>query len=111
MDTVKRYGQILRDIILRHAQYPPSHGDIRTEVIIDEAQGHYELIHAGWSGAYRIHGPVLHLDLRDGKVFIEHDGIEHGVASELVEAGIPKQDIVLAFKHPDVRPYTGYGVA
>lgn len=109
MDKVSQYSTILRDLIVKYSQHKPSHGDIRDEVIIDEAQGHYELIQVGWSGAYRVHGAVLHLDLRDGKVWVEHDGI--GIVPELVEAGIPKQDIILAFKHPDVRPHTGYGVA
>ena len=31
------------------------------------------------------------------------------VASELAEEGIPKEDIVLAFRPGHVRPHTGYG--
>lgn len=52
--------------------------------------------------------PVLHIDIRDEKIWIQHDGTEGGVALELVEAGIPRDRIVLAFKPPDIRPHTGF---
>jgi hypothetical protein len=32
------------------------------------------------------------------------------VALDLVEAGVPREDIVLGFRPADIRPYTGYGV-
>ncbi len=68
-------------------------------------------MYAGWNGPYRIHGSVLHLDIREGKVWIQYDGTEEGIADELVAAGIPPERIVLAFKSPDIRPHTGFAVA
>jgi hypothetical protein len=53
---------------------------------------------------------VIHIDLRDGKVWIQHDGTEDGVAGELVEAGIPRDRIVLAFHHPSKRKYSDFAV-
>jgi hypothetical protein len=35
-------------------------------VIFDETNDHYELMYAGWNGPYRIHGSVLHIDIRQG---------------------------------------------
>ena len=46
-----------------------------------------------------------------GKVWIERDNTEDGVAPELVQAGIPKSQIVLAFRSPEVRKHTEYAVA
>lgn len=40
------------------------------------------------------------MKIKDGKIWIERDGTEIGVANELVEAGVPKQDRVLGFKAP-----------
>jgi hypothetical protein len=111
MEQVERYRQIIRSILQEYAQYKPSAGDIQTELICDEAQDHYELIHAGWNRHYRIHGSVLHLDIRDGKVWIQHDGTPDDIAGELVKAGIPKEHIVLAFKAPEIRQHTGYAVS
>ena len=45
------------------------------------------------------------------KVWIQHDGTEEGIAEELVTAGIPRDRIVLAFKPPEMRPYTEFADA
>ncbi len=111
MDSLNDYRRIVRDLIREYARFKPSVGDVRTEVIFDDSNDHYQLIRTGWNGIYRIHGSVLHIDIRDGKVWIEHDGTDGGVAEELVAAGIPRDRIVLAFKHPDIRPHTGFAVA
>src|SRR5438093_10861440 len=108
MDALARYRQIIRNLIETYAQYKPARGDVQIEVIFDEAQDHYELIYAGWNGIYRIHGSVLHVDIRNGKVWIQYDGTEAGIAEELVNAGIPRDHIVLAFKGPAIRPHTGF---
>jgi hypothetical protein len=112
MEALTQYRQILRDLIHEYAAGPPSSvGEVRREVIIDERQDHYELIYAGWVGNYRVHGSILHLDIRDGKVWIESDGTHEGIANRLVAAGIPKDKIVLAFKHPSMRAHTDFAVA
>ena len=111
MDALTSYRQIIRDIIGEYAQYKPSVGDVDVEVVFDEKNDHYELVHNGWVKTYRIHGPVLHIDIRDGKVVIQHDGTEDGVAEEFVKRGIPRDQIVLAFKHPDIRQFTDFAVA
>lgn len=111
MDTLTEYRRILRELIHKYAQFKPAHGNVQIEIILDESNDHYELMYAGWHDIYRIHGSVLHLDIRDGKVWIQHDGTEEGVAEELVSAGIPRDRIVLAFKPPGIRPHTGFAVA
>jgi hypothetical protein len=110
-ETVNEYRRIVREIIQSYAQYKPARGDVQIEVVFDESNDHYELVYAGWNGPYRIHGSVLHIDIRHGKVWIQQDGTEEGVAEALVEAGIPRDHIVLAFKPPDIRPHTDFAVA
>jgi ketopantoate reductase len=106
-----QYRKVIRELIQSYSQYQPSRGDVQIEVILDESNDHYELIYAGWNMPYRIHGSVLHIDIRNGKVWIQHDGTEDGVAEELVRAGIPRDQIVLAFKPPDIRSHTSFAVA
>lgn len=110
MEYVERYRQIIRQKIETYAEIRPSLGEVEIEVIFDEDNDYYELMYAGWSGPYRIHGSVLHIDIRDGKVWIQYDGMEDSIAEELVEAGIPHEHIVLAFKPPEIRPYTDFAV-
>ena len=108
MDAVNEYRRIVRDLIRDYAQYKPAVGDVQIETIFDESNDHYELIYAGWHGSHRIHGSVIHVDIRGGKVLIQHDGTEDGIAEELVKAGVPRDQIVLAFKPPEVRKFTDY---
>ena len=47
---------------------------------------------------------VVHLRIKDGKVRVEQDGIEYGIAQDLIEAGIPAEDIVFTFYKNDAVP-------
>ncbi len=111
MDTLERYRQILSELTYEYAKYKPSHGQIETEAIIDTEKDHYEVIHVGWDGQCRVHGCVVHIDIIQGKIWIQHDGTNRPVAEELVEAGVPPEDIILGFHPPQVRQYTDFGVA
>jgi hypothetical protein len=68
MDNVEQYRQVIREIIQEYAQFRPLRGDVEIEIIFDEANDHYELMYSGWNGPYRIHGSVLHIDIRNGKI-------------------------------------------
>ena len=43
--------------------------------------------------------------------WIQQDGTEDGIATDLMVAGIPKERIVLGFKRPESRKYTEFAVA
>jgi XisI protein len=105
------YPAIIREIIERHASIKPAAGEIETEVVIDESVGHFSLQRSGWANGYRIHGAIIHVDIRGDKIWIQHDGTGAGVANDLVAAGVPKDKIVLAFKSPELRKYTDFAVA
>jgi len=107
---IEHYRQIIYQLMNEYAGYKPSHGNIDTELIVDINKNHYELMHVGWDGCRRVHGSVLHIDIIADKIWIQHDGTSISVAEELVNAGIPKEAIVLGF-HPDnVRQYTGFAI-
>ena len=103
MAQVNEYPAIIKRIIEGHAAVKPSHGDVDVETIFDDARGHYELVYSGWFKEERIHGPVVHVDLRGDKVWIQFDGTEAGIADELLEQGIPRERIVLGFQSPFMR--------
>jgi ketopantoate reductase len=111
MAEVAEYPRILRKILEDHAQIKPAVGEIENELIIDERQGHFELMRTGWLKGNRVHGSVIHVDIRGGKFWIQHDGTEYGIARELLDAGVPKEHIVLAFNPPELRKYTDFAVA
>ena len=56
--------------------------------------------------------PQLSLDIaKDGKIWIQYDGTEEGIANKLVERGISKDDIVLAYQSTYTRQLSGFAVS
>ncbi|MBX7235050.1 MAG: XisI protein [Caldilineales bacterium] len=110
MVNVDDYPKYVEEIIRRYGQYKPIYGDIEVQTIIDRENKHYQLVNVGWNKNQRVRGCVLHIDIKENRIWIQHDGTEDGVANELVAMGIPKQDIVLAFHAPFKRQYTDFGV-
>ncbi len=111
MDKLNRYREILRHIVHEYGKHKPRNGQIEVEIVIDPERDHYEVQHIGWQGVRRILGSVIHLDIIDGKVWIQHDGTNRPVADALLEAGVPHEDIVLGFHPPEVRQYTEFAAA
>ncbi len=54
---------------------------------------------------------LLHVEIIDGKIWIQRDGTEEGIACALVEAGIPKTRIVLGFWDPEARKLGEFAAA
>lgn len=111
MASVADYRESILKVLEKYSKYKPFHGDIETEIIADTANDHYQLLRVGWDKHQRIHGSVFHVDIKGDKIWIQYDGTETGIANELVELGVPKENIVLAFHAPSRRPYTGFAVA
>lgn len=111
MDSLDAWRDILERILTEHAAVPYANGDIRSEVVADRKRDRYLLIDLGWKGYERAHGALVHVDLIDGKFWIQYDGTEEGIATQLVAAGVPHDRIVLAFKHPAVRKHTDFAAA
>lgn len=84
---------------------------VETFFVFDEERDHYLLHTIGWADRTHVWNTLLYVRLHNNKFYIEIDGTEHGIATDLLEAGVPNEDIVLAFHHPSVRPYTEFAVA
>lgn len=106
-----RYRNVIKKIILDFADEQPLTNDVVTEVVMDEQRGHYEVLAVGWQGNKRVHTSLVHIDLIGDKVWLQHDSTDRVIADELLAAGIPPQSLVLGFRHPRVREYTGFAVA
>jgi hypothetical protein len=98
-------------MVEEYGKHTPANGVIQTEKIIDQNSDHYEVLHVGWQGTRRVHGSAIHLDIIDGKIWIQHNGTNRSIADDLLEAGVPREDIVLALHPPEVRQYTEFAAA
>lgn len=108
MDPLDTWRGTLEQILTAHTMIPYANAQAHTEVVFDRARDRYVLMDVGWRGTERIHGALVHVDIIEGRIWIQYDGTERGIANELVEAGIPRDRIVLGFKPPEIRPYTGF---
>lgn len=113
MDTLKLEAieEIIENLLSEYAKIPYAYGEINSEVVFERTNHRYLLLNVGWDLEKRIHNCIIIIDIINGKVWIQRDGTEEGIADELEKAGIPKDKIVLGFRPPEVRQYTGYAVA
>ena len=110
MDKLSNYRTIIKDILREDAKFKPGHGEIEPFLVFDDEQGSYQLMYIGWDRHRRVHSSIIHLRLRNDKIWIEYDGTQEGVASALLAAGIAKSEIVLAFHSPWKRRFTEFAV-
>lgn len=111
MGKLNRYREVVRRLVEGYANEKPSDGDVDSYSMMDAERDHYIAMQTGWVNGHRVHGAFLHIDIIDEKVWIQFNGTDQSIAAELVEAGIPKEDIILGEKPAEIRQYTGYGVA
>ena len=81
MAKTDEYRQIIRDILTEYSQIKSANEEVEAELIFDLERDRYQLVHVGWSRKRRIYGYILHLDIKDGKIWIQHDGTEVGIGS------------------------------
>jgi len=111
MATTESDRHLIESIIREYARIPYSYGEIQLQTVVDREQDHYLLMLVGWEGIRREHGCLVHVDLIDGKFWIQRDGTERGIAQELLDAGVPKSRIVLAFRSLRKRQLTDFAVS
>lgn len=104
MDRLDDYRRQIEEILNKHASIPYANVDLQSETVFDRSNDRYLLLTVGWDGDRRVYYVLVHVEIVNGKVWIQHDGTEDGVATELVAAGIRKEHIVLGFHEPEVRP-------
>jgi len=108
---INRYRQIITDLLTRLAAVPNIEQGIQDRVVFDRDNDSYAVIAEGWDGEERVHNIVAHLEIINGKVWIQADNTDIVIARELETNGIPKSDIVLGFRSPSVRALSEYAAA
>ncbi|MEM9543820.1 MAG: XisI protein [Cyanobacteria bacterium P01_E01_bin.42] len=88
---LEQYSTIARDIINDYARYKPSQGEIELQAIADRDS--FLLISFGWNSDRRVHSTIIHLRVTGGKFWVERDETEEGITQDLLDCGVPKEDI------------------
>ena len=116
MDEIIKFRQIIEKILNEHAEFyrrvnAQKSEENMVETVFDHERNSYVLFNIAWEKHERTYYPVVHLDIINGKIWIQKDTTEEGIATDLENAGIPKDKIVLAFHSPSMRKYSEYAVA
>ena len=112
MDTLStNLKQAILQVLQDYRDFLDTAPETHLQLILDEANNQYLFTEIGWQGQRRIYGTLIHCDIINGKVWIQQDGTEDGIAPELIALGIEPQQIVLGFKSIERRQITDYAVA
>ena len=111
MDVLDGYRAVIERMLTEYAQFLNSDTDTACETVFDRSADRYLLVEIGWENGYRIYGTLLHIDICGGKLWIQQDGTEDGIAVDLLNAGIPKDRIVLAFRPASLRAASEFAAA
>lgn len=111
MDRIDQYRETIETVLKKLAAVPHRYGQIEDRVVSDRQTDNYLWVTEGWNKTRRVHHCIAHLEIINGKIWIQKDQTEEGIATYLEEAGISKSDIVLGFHPLDVRQYTEYAAA
>ena len=112
MDTLERDRSLIESILIKYTEIPYAYGDFHTRgrlrpdprsVCLDERRlgRPRQRSTAAWSTSTSSTGSCGSSAMAS----------EHGVVTELLEAGIPKDRIVMAFKPPERRRLMEFAVA
>jgi hypothetical protein len=98
MENLNRDQQIIQSVLENIAAQDPD-----AQLVLDTKRDRYLIVHNSWHNDSRIYGCSIHLDLIDGKIWIQHNSTEIQIDQELISAGIPPKNIILGFRSPTIR--------
>lgn len=111
MADITEYRQIVQDLIAEIQNYSGSDSNgIEEEIVFDRERDRYLLIDVGWNQKEYVYGTIIHIDIKDEKIWIQRNNTEINLADRLVERGVPKENIVIGLHSPFMRQFSGYAV-
>lgn len=109
--TVENLRGAIAKVFRSWEDFPGAISRFRITSVMDVAQDCYTLTHVDFENRRYKSNLLAHLEIRDSKIWILTDNTEEGIATELVEAGIPKSFIVLGYYPPVMREMGEFAVA
>lgn len=111
MNRLEIMRETIEKVLLKYAEPPFAEEKLETEVIFDRNRDRYLLVEVGWENNARVHQTVAHLDIINGKIWIQLDKTPNGIANDLLENGMSKTEIVLGFRSETLRKISEFALA
>jgi len=94
MASIEKYRTCVQEL-LEEYRSPKLLGEgVETQLLADTKRDHYQLVNVGWKKRRRVYFCTVHLDIKDGKIWLQNNQTDLSVVDDLVERGIPKEHIV-----------------
>jgi len=110
MERLEQYREIIRELLQDYCGDDREEVDSEIQMICDRDRDHYQLVSLGWQGHRRFYTVLMHLDIKNGKIWIQRNETDHLIAQELVSMGVLREDIVLGLQPEYVRADSGYSL-
>ncbi len=113
MDRIDFLRQAITTVYQEYADYlrGSNYSSVEYQLIVDDKNNHYQLVALGWENDKRIFYVIFQSDILNGKIWIQEDNTEDGLAALLEQKGVAKKEVVLAYFPEYHRKYTEYAVA
>jgi len=121
MEKLVTYRQYVKEVLndfcefRRNASIRPEARAIAVNPIFDEANDRYAVVIDGWTTKRRDYGLIMHIDIKssspeDAKIWVQYNGTEVEIVQQLLDRGVPKEDLVLGYHHPSIRSFTEFAL-
>lgn len=98
---VEHYKNCVKELLSSYESLRTEHSQV--ELLFDDERMHYMAVRVGWTNRKRLHLCLMHIDICDDKIIIQCNNTEDVIVTELMEMGIPRQQICSGFLPPEVR--------
>lgn len=110
MEKSIKYARLVRNLLESIAADWSRNPQDLVLAVCDSAANHFLLVVHGWSERGHRHEVPIHVDILDGKIWIQENRTELELDDELIALGVPATDIVLGVVAPEYRQYSAFAV-
>lgn len=112
MDRLKFLQQAIIDCLKKEVEvHKGTTNPLNVNVLADKENNHFQLLMQGWDEDEYTFMSLLHLDIIDGKIWIQWNQTETPIELELLKKGVAAEEIVIGVEHPKSRQFTDFALA
>ncbi len=112
MDKVVKYRHLIKDLLINYASpITDNNKELEEQLIFDTERDHYQLMSVGWQNNKRVYFCLLHLDIKNNKIWLQENSTDYDIVEDLIKLGVPNSDVVIGFLPVDVRNLTEFAAA
>jgi hypothetical protein len=111
MDTLASYRHCVQELLEQLVAQGPMKEGVESQILMDTVRDHYQWMRVGWNDSHRVYHVVMHLDIKEGQVWIQQNMTDSNLTEMLVASGIDREDIILGLQPAYKRDASNVAVA